>query len=423
MLTLPRPSSLLRLAHAFHRLLIGARRTTPWSGRVRLAALCCVALALSACGGGGKSASPPTEVTATAGDNQVTLTWNAESGVEYWVFYATDPTVSPENFVNVAGSKVIRGANTPQVVFPLVNGTTYYFTLNGRTDGGPGGSGTPVVSATPRPSGVVWTAGTPLGTFNLNAATFGAGAGFVTVGAGGQVFSSGNGKSWTAQTSGVTNDLNGVAYVNGAYVAVGNAGTTLRSADAITWTTATAGTQDLYAIAQQGAAAVAVGAGGTVITSANGTDWTAQTSGTTVALRGVALGNSLYVAVGDNGTILTSTDLVTWTRQSSGVAANLRSITFGLGLFVAVGDQGTILTSPDGVTWSLATNPTTDALDAVAVGSQFVAAGANGRILTSADGATWLPAASGTTATLLGLGSAGTGYVAVGAAGTNLSSF
>lgn len=387
---------------------------------LRWLGLACLPVLLTACGGG-NSSSPPTDVIATAGDSQVTLSWNADAGVEYWIFFAPDPTISPSNFVSVPGSRVIRNAANPQVIVPLNNGTTYWFTINGRTNNGPGGSGTAAVSATPRSAGLVWTLGTPLGADNVYGVAFGA-AGYVAVGAGGAIFSSTDGRTWTAQSSGVTNDLNAVAYVNGVYVAVGTNGITLRSTDAKTWTAVVAGNQILYGVAPQGVGFIAVGAAGTIITSPDGTTWTAQTSGTAANLRRVTVGNAVYVAVGDNGTIVTSTDLVTWTARPAGTSATLRGVAYGLGRFVAVGDQGVITTSADALTWALSANPTTDTLNAVAAGSQFVAAGTNGRILTSTDGLTWQVATSGTAGTIFGLTATGFSFVAVGAAGLDLFS-
>ncbi|HZQ59907.1 MAG TPA: hypothetical protein VFC24_01080 [Casimicrobiaceae bacterium] len=377
---------------------------------------------LSGCGGG-SSASPPTEISATPGDAQVTITWNAESGVDYWIFYAPDPTIGPSNFVNVANAKVLRNASSPQVIAGLTNGLTYYFSINGRTNNGPGGSASPTVSATPRLAGAVWTVNTPLTSSNLNGLAFGA-VGFVAVGAGGQMFSSLDGRTWVTQTSGVTSDLNAIVSVNGVYVGVGNNGITVRSTDGVTWTNAVASPNTLYAMAREGSSYVAVGAAGTVVTSSSsGNDWAAQNSGTSVNLRGIAFNGSVFVAVGDNGTVLSSSDLVTWTPQVSGVTATLRSIAFGLTRFVAVGDGGTIITSTDGVTWTVDTDPTTDTLNSVVAGSQFIAAGVNGRILTSPDGVNWSVAASNTTATLFGLAWSGSAYAAVGAAGTNLVSY
>lgn len=52
---------------------------------------------------------------------------------------------------------------------------------------------------------------------------------FVAVGAGGAILTSLNGTTWTARTSGVANDLYGVAEYNGVILAVGSGGRVLRS--------------------------------------------------------------------------------------------------------------------------------------------------------------------------------------------------
>ncbi|MGL4408394.1 MAG: hypothetical protein ACRCTU_08390, partial [Zoogloea sp.] len=48
--------------------------------------LSAAALLASCGGGGGSSASAPQNVTVTAGDTQVTITWTQESGVTYWLW-------------------------------------------------------------------------------------------------------------------------------------------------------------------------------------------------------------------------------------------------------------------------------------------------------------------------------------------------
>jgi len=45
-----------------------------------------------------------------------------------------------------------------------------------------------------------------------------------------------DGITWTARSSGTLKNLNGVAYGNSIYVAVGYSGTILTSPDGITWT-------------------------------------------------------------------------------------------------------------------------------------------------------------------------------------------
>jgi photosystem II stability/assembly factor-like uncharacterized protein len=81
------------------------------------------------------------------------------------------------------------------------------------------------------------------------------------VGSEGTILTSPDGKTWTRQDSGIRNDLLGITYGNGLFVAVGSEGTILISPD--------------------------------------GRSWTKQNSGTTKHLHDVAYGNGLFVAVGD----------------------------------------------------------------------------------------------------------------------------
>ena len=105
---------------------------------------------LAACGGGsGSSAPPPTGgITATAGDGQVTITWVADAGVDYWLMYAA--TATPIDMKSPPGNHAwFTGVTSPLVIPGLTNGVTYSFAMDGRISGGPGGAQTPSVSATP----------------------------------------------------------------------------------------------------------------------------------------------------------------------------------------------------------------------------------------------------------------------------------
>jgi len=105
---------------------------------------------LAACGGGGSSAPPPTGgITATAGDGQVTITWVADAGVDYWLMYAA--TATPIDMKSPPGNHawLTTGVTSPLVISGLTNGVTYSFAMNGRISGGPGGAQAPSVSATP----------------------------------------------------------------------------------------------------------------------------------------------------------------------------------------------------------------------------------------------------------------------------------
>jgi hypothetical protein len=104
-------------------------------------------------------------------------------------------------------------------------------------------------------------------------------------GGGGGGGGSGAGTTWTLRFPGF-NDLNGVTYGNGLFVAVG-------------------GSPD----------------SSTILTSPDGVTWTQRTSPTSNSLYGWTYGNGTFVAVGRWGTILTSPDGVTWTGGPRGRAA------------------------------------------------------------------------------------------------------
>ena len=126
------------------------------------------------------------------------------------------------------------------------------------------------------------------------------------------------GATWTSRTSG-GNDLFGVAYGNGRFVAVGGY------------------VEDYFGL---------LSSASVILTSPDGVSWTERTSGTRNRLSDVTYGNGLFVAVGGGGTILTSPDGVNWTARISGTSRFLRGVAYGNGRFVAVGEDGAILTSP-----------------------------------------------------------------------------
>src|SRR3990172_942003 len=123
-------------------------------------------LLVTGCGSSGHSADPPAGVVAVAGDGIITVTWPMTSGVEYWLFYANAPSISTSNWTAIRDSRSILNAVSPYVLTGLTNGSVYSFTVNGRTNDGPGGEGSPSVSAISRLAGTAtaslpapWTAG------------------------------------------------------------------------------------------------------------------------------------------------------------------------------------------------------------------------------------------------------------------------
>lgn len=396
-------------------------------------------LFMSGCGSKlGSSASPPGDLQVVAGDSSVTATWTMAPGVQYWLLLAPGDNIATANWTTLPGARSVIGAISPQLVPGLINGQVYSFVMDARVDGGPAGSSSNTVVATPRQAGAIWNAGNSMGSMNLTGVTFG--TVFTAVGSGGAIFSSTDGINWTPQVNPYPSaSLNAVHYA-GNYLAVGASGTVLLSSDAFTWTQQPSGTgSDLYAVASNGAGQfVATGANGTIIASGNGSTWGSATSGTTANLNAVVYGNGMYVAVGANGSMLNSTDGLNWQSANSATSANLYGIAYGTFIspvsativtaFVAVGASGTMVTSRDGLNWTAEAPVTSNTLTAIDFGRQFVAVGSNGRLLTSTDGATWVvqPQAPSVTPTSNKLNAVAHnlyGYIAVGSAGTNLSSF
>ncbi len=124
-------------------------------------------LFISACGGGGYTASTPTAtapsapvgVTAVIGDTQIQLSWAAVSGAtSYNVYYRTTAGVT------IANGTKITGATSGGAIIGLINGATYYFVVTAVNAGGESAisievNATPQVPAAGAPTGVGATAG------------------------------------------------------------------------------------------------------------------------------------------------------------------------------------------------------------------------------------------------------------------------
>ncbi|HUY02534.1 MAG TPA: hypothetical protein VMV33_04550 [Rhodocyclaceae bacterium] len=424
----------------------------------------------------GSSADAPTDVVVKAGDGSATLTWTMQPGVQYWLFRAAVPGITTANWTTLPEARAIINATSPQLVTGLVNGENYSFTINARTDNGPGGAGSPALAATPRLAGNAWSLGTPLGSGQLNAVTYGVETDtttgnivphYVAVGAGGAMYSSLDGLTWTAINYAVGTNLNAATFSGTVYLAAGDGGTMLYSTDTVNWTTRTSGTSNnIYSLTTNGSTVfVAVGANGTIITSGDGVTWTARSSGTSQDLTAVRYCNGYFIAVGKQGTLLVSSDAVTWTTVASHTTADLTGVVYGLvpgtgsaagtllPMYVAVGAAGTLITSTDAATWALGTPISANNLAAVSFNTQFVAVGSGGSIFTSTNGTSWQQQVSGTSSNLTAIAhnfvtwgvaltglspnlvsvsipianpttpGSPNGYIVVGAAGSNLSGF
>jgi hypothetical protein len=407
----------------------------------------------------------------TAGGSQVTVSWNADPSVTYWMMYA--PTGGALDMKNPPGNHVWvnNGAVTsPITVTGLLNGTTYAFAIDGRVNGGPGGAQTPTVWATPRPSGNYsaispsWSTQAPLSGADLHGVSYGTNTvtstlNYLAVGASGQMYSGvdliNTTSSYTNPTFGLdsvvwtpTATLTGVnltasLYALGEFFAVGTgdpAGINVyHSTDLVTWTPALTLVAGLNALATNGTTVVGVGDNGLIRYSTDGATWYGITSAPAATnLHSVAYSPlGFWVAVGDGGAVWYSLDALTWTSQTSNANGN---ILYGVtaaptGQLIAVGQAGTIITSPDGITWTLNPLPTATTQDLRAVnadGWQFLAVGTSGTVYTAVNPLsttsavwtapiTWTPnTLNPTTRNLYAIYGSSIRYLVVGQSGANL---
>ncbi|MHC0039043.1 immunoglobulin-like domain-containing protein, partial [Pseudoneobacillus sp. C159] len=229
-----------------------------------------------------------------------------------------------------------------------------------------------------------------------------------------------------AATQGITNwntfniptyeDLYGVSYGGGKWIAVGGGTTVAQSTDGISWMKKTLAhtvpyaANAFYDAIYTGSKWIIVGASGSMIpgrgnraqiyTSPDGDTWTSKesnVSGNDSNLMSIAQNGNTLVAVGNIGyvfpVVTTSTDGgETWTNHSGQITSPggaLNKVTYGNGLFVAVGENGNVFTSSDGMTWTKRSVPTTESLyGAVYSNGKYYAVG-HGFLLTSSNGVSW----------------------------------
>ena len=110
--------------------------------------------------------SPPTGLTAVAGDAKVTLSWNIVNGTTYTLYWSTTQGV------NTANGTPIANVTSPHTHMGLMNNTAYYYVLTATNRFGvslpsPEQSATPV-RTTPQPTGLMAVAGDAQVTLSWN---------------------------------------------------------------------------------------------------------------------------------------------------------------------------------------------------------------------------------------------------------------
>ncbi|MBI3192681.1 MAG: hypothetical protein HYZ36_08445, partial [Pedosphaera parvula] len=192
------------------------------------------------------------------------------------------------------------------------------------------------------------------------------------------------GTIWQAVPRPVTNDLQGVAWLNNLFVVSGSGGTILTSPDGTNWTKhSTLVNSFLSSVEAFPGGWVATGDQGTILTGGlDGLLWIPQLSGTTNWIYRVRYLNGQLIAVGENGTILTSSSGISWTQRTSGTTRWLTDVEFTANTWYVSGAQGAVLASADSITWTNVGTITQKSLYGLASNNgQLLAVGVEGAIL------------------------------------------
>jgi len=180
------------------------------------------------------------------------------------------------------------------------------------------------------------------------------------------------GPVWTTVTStfGTTNTINAVTWGGGVFVAVGASGKIAYSADGISWTAVSDskfGTSAINCVAWGDGKFMAGGEGGKLASSVDGSSWELVSNSSfssSQAINGIVWGSDKWAAVGTGRTAY-SANGTNWTGASSNDAfnyqqgaPNLRGVAFGNGTFVLVGPSGgqaygsSLASSTNGINWT-----------------------------------------------------------------------
>ena len=210
---------------------------------------------------------------------------------------------------------------------------------------------------------------------------------------------------WTSRVDGLPYVLNDVIWDGVVFIAVGNGGTIVTSADGIDWTASESGAEaNLYAVAAYDSDIFAVGENTLLQSTDHGETWIATDEPVAASLSAVAINSSRVVVSGTSDSyepiIMISQDrgdtwqfINLWPDQDVGFFTD---IVYRDGLFIAAADtlffsnHGWALASSDGALWNIVfRNLDSGFRTVVDDGSRFTIAGSNGAVITSIDGLNW----------------------------------
>lgn len=200
----------------------------------------------------------------------------------------------------------------------------------------------------------------------------------------GRLWSSVDGQAWSAvQVSDADHTFGRVVAAGERVFALATRPQVAVSADGLSWTREDTGIPAIQGVAFGNGVYVAVGGG--IATSTDGLNWTPLAQAVVGNLSDVAYGNDRFVAVGHGAfvaQVYISSDGVSWLQQASPASSGFNQILFADGRFVAKnGDE--FYFSTDGVTWTTL-DPTGGNFRTLAQGNGVVAGVAWGTAWTSA---------------------------------------
>nr|BCX00427.1 MAG: hypothetical protein KatS3mg041_0473 [Bacteroidota bacterium] len=222
---------------------------------------------------------------------------------------------------------------------------------------------------------------------------------FIAVGERGLLLTSADGLTWTRRASPTQSTLHGIAYGEGRFVAVGEGGSILTSEDGISWKRVSSPdipAEPLYGVAYGNGRFLAVGRM-LLLSMDRGESWRPLGWGTQERVRFCGT----FLAVGTTtvgplayGTIFASADGLHWEIRYRYLLAGLRDIACGpvpVAVGMAPNGQAIFVASdPEGYSWQGQPSPLGRALERVGYAEgRFLAVGRQGSVLTSGDGLTW----------------------------------